>query len=307
MAAAVSDDDRNPPDQGPDAEAGEERTEVGEDHAEVVEVPTDDVEQPGDHSTELELAPRGGELGRPVEPSTYAPRFRLITGALVGIALGAVVATMLLLGGKGKPDDPTWSLWKPSADGDEGAQQIADHVGRQYRLSDGGQLVAITGGPLEVAELPVKIALAEGSDYEIVRGDGVLFNLCGLGRRCSIARGKPSVERFILLRREALELALYTFRYIDKADYVVVLMPPAPNERPQNAMYFNRDDVEASLDRPLGATLPPRPPALSALKRSPEATLIQRLTAANLFRFTFQQGQNASVFLVLQSQAAAND
>src|SRR5205085_7850060 len=57
------------------------------------------------------------ELGFPGErppPSTHAPRFRMITGALVGIAVGALAATGLLIAG-GKPDKgPAWSQWKPS-------------------------------------------------------------------------------------------------------------------------------------------------------------------------------------------------
>ena len=42
------------------------------------------------------------ELGFPTgpqPPSTYAPRFRMITGALVGVAIGALAATGLLLAG----------------------------------------------------------------------------------------------------------------------------------------------------------------------------------------------------------------
>jgi len=37
----------------------------------------------------------------------------------------------------------------------DGPTQIAEHVGREYRLPEGGQLVAVTGGPMEIAGLPL--------------------------------------------------------------------------------------------------------------------------------------------------------
>ena len=61
---------------------------------------------------------------------------------------------------------------------------------------------------------------------------GVLFNLCGGGQNCSIREGKPTVARSLVLRRESLELALYTFRYIKNINEVVVMLPPAPGQKP---------------------------------------------------------------------------
>ncbi len=45
---------------------------------------------------------------------------------------------------------------------------------------------------------------------------------------CSIKEGKPSNERGLLVTREALELALYTFRYVSGVERVIVTMPPPP-------------------------------------------------------------------------------
>ena len=42
--------------------------------------------------------------------------------------------------------------------------------------------------------------------------------------------GKPSQERLKVLHREALELALYTFRYLPDVEGVVTLLPPPPPE-----------------------------------------------------------------------------
>jgi hypothetical protein len=246
-------------------------------------------------------------------PSTYAPRFRMITGALIGVAIGALTATGLLLAGGGPQKGPAWSSWKPEdKDTKDGAEQIARHVGASYRLPSGDQLVLVTGGPLRVAglDLPVRIAVDEGEsaatgtvgsseDISEVKGRTVMYQLCGLGPRCAINKGKASEERFLLLSREALELALYSFRYLNRVENVVALLPPRLGRKPETALLFRKDDYEPALDRPLAATLPSPPPTLNALPDSPEASLIARLTQNKVYRYSFQQSQDLSAFLVL--------
>jgi hypothetical protein len=231
----------------------------------------------------------------------------MLTGALVGIAIGALAATGLLLAGGGPSgeDGPAWSAWKPSKDSTtDGAEEIARFVGGRYRMSSGDQLVLVTGGPLRVAKLdiPVRLATRETSGgASEVKGRTVMYQLCGLGPQCAINKGKPSTTRFLMLRREALELALYSFRYLGGVKNVVALLPPSPGKKPENAMLFRKGEYESALDRPLATTLPSPPPTLNALPDSPEASLIQRLTDDNLFRYSFQQGQDLSAFLVLQA------
>jgi hypothetical protein len=242
----------------------------------------------------------------PPPVSKYTPRFRLIIGGLFGIGLGALGATLILAAGRGVAPATSWSHWKPGSRGVAGAQEIADHVAPTYKESGGDQLVGITGGALKVGADPsfnVRIALSTTPGLErvaIVRGKSVLYNLCGLGPRCSINRGKPSVERFLLLQREAFELALYSFRYLDGVDNVVALLPPAPKAKPTNAVFFRRELLKPALDRPLAATLPTPPPSPTELATSEQRTLIGALTTPNVFCFTFQQAQDVSVFLVLQ-------
>jgi hypothetical protein len=250
-----------------------------------------------------------GGVGPVAAPtSRYAPRFRVILGGLIGIALGAVGATLLLAGGKesGTTIEGRWSIWKPSSSNTNAAQEIADHVAPLYKGADGDQLVGATGGPLKVGDLnlPVRIAVntsPSGGRIAIARGKAVLYTLCGLGPRCAINRGKPSVERFLLLRREAFELALYSFRYLKGVKNVVVLLPPAPGQRPQNAAFFQKDGIaDEVFDRPLQATLPSPPPSVEALEDSEQAALISRLTQPSVFCFSFEQAQDLSAVLVLQ-------
>jgi hypothetical protein len=244
----------------------------------------------------------------PFEPiSRHASRFRLILGALIGVAIGAIGASLVLVSGQGAPGgDDRWSAWKPASTSlNTGAQEIADHVAPTYRQQGGDQLVGVTGGPLKVAAapdpLPAKIAVAnqDTTKIGIVRGSTALYSLCGLGSRCSINRGKPSTQRFLLLRREALELALYSFKYLN-VDNVVALLPPAPGQRPQNAVFFQRGEFKKVLTHPIDQVLPSPPPSMTGLDQSPQGRLISQVTAPSVYCFSFQQAQDLSAFLVLQ-------
>src|SRR5215217_7768664 len=248
----------------------------------------------------------------------YRSRFGLLLGALLGLAIATVAVGAAVYvgtgGGTGAPDG--WSPWKPSADGGvSAAKQIATHVGRKYRLADGNQIVGVQAGPLEVFNVPLEVALRtapQGGNIDFIDGKGLMFTLNGLGPKGSIRGGKPSEERHLLLRREALELALYTFRYIDGVDEVVALLPPKPptkakskdgststtQDSPTQALFFRPGDLEPQLEIPLHATIPPQTPRPETLPSS-EARRIDALTRGNLFLASFQQGQDQRAFLVL--------
>src|SRR4051794_9972325 len=235
-------------------------------------------------------------------PPPYQSRFQLLFGVLLGVAMAAVVATVIVLVGGRKAEDPaaaSWAQWRPtSSDGLQAVNQIAEHVGQRYTLPSGNQLVAVRGGPLELARLPVTIAIQQQGNVKILDDKGVLFNLCGLGLNCAIKEGKPTEARSLVLRREALELSLYTFRYIKNVDQVVVILPPPKGEKAKFAMFFRRDDVGASLNRPLAATLPGTPPVPPKVSKA-QQTFIKAMTEQNLFAFTPQEGGDAHIYLVL--------
>jgi hypothetical protein len=239
-----------------------------------------------------------------VEPP-HAARFQFILGALLAVGALAIVLLIYAVGQSGRSGDDfasSWSPWKPSDRGAGGAQEIAEHIGPAYRLSSGEQLVLVTGGKLEVADLPMTIARRDDSgDVSLVEGDGVLYRLCGLGPKCSITKGTPSQSRHLLLRREALELALYSFRYLRGVDHVVVFMPPRPGADPDQALFFRKGDVEGSLESPLTATLISPAPNVRQVRKARDAPLVNRITSRGLFNFSLTQGnQDANVFLVLE-------
>ena len=75
-----------------------------------------------------------------------------------------------------------------------------------------------------------------------------MYILCGDGPHCAINEGKPSVARGTVLRREALELALYSFRYLDNTDSVVAFFPPQKGKNLNHVYFFAKTDFKDQLD-----------------------------------------------------------
>jgi hypothetical protein len=238
----------------------------------------------------------------PAKHSSYAPRFQFLTGALVAVGIAALVGiAVLIIGPSTKTPPPPWSPWKPASKGTAGANQIAQHVAGEYR--DGGeQLVKVEANDLSFRGVPLAVALREapeqGGDIQIHDDKGVLYQMCGMGPNCSIDHGKPSRERTFLLRREGLELALYSLRYLD-VKQVVVLIPPPPGKLQTVALYFRRDDVQAELERPLTSSLVPRAPSVSTVTLSPDATLVDRATDESYVFTLMGSSFNDRGFIVL--------
>jgi hypothetical protein len=256
--------------------------------------------------------------GGPTRGETpYRSRFGLLLGALIGIAIATVAIGAAIYvgtaGDNGAPDG--WSSWKPNTDnGVDAAKEIASHVGRKYRLDDGNQIVGVEAGPLQVFDVPLEVALRtapQGGNIDFIDGKGLMYTLNGLGPKGSVRGGKPSEARHLLLRREALELALYTFRYVKNVDLVVALLPPKPpaknkdgstaasaTDTPTQALFYRPGDLKPQLEIPLRATIPNRTPRPDTIPGA-EARRIDALTRGNLFLASFQQGQNQKAFLVL--------
>jgi hypothetical protein len=241
--------------------------------------------------------------------SSYSGRFHFLTGALVAVGIAAVAGiAVLIIGPSTSTPGPAWSPWKPTDNGLDGATQIARHVAPAYR-EDGSQLVNVEASGLSIQGVPLLVALRrapeQGGQIQIHDEKGVLYQLCGLGPSCAIDRGKASKERALLLRREGLELALYTFRYLKGVKQVVVMIPPATGKAQTVALYFQRDEVKAELSRPLTASLVPKAPTVSNVTLSPDATLVDQTTEPYLF--TFNGSSINGAFLVLEPYTTAGD
>ncbi|MGZ8694358.1 MAG: hypothetical protein ACXWYS_02835, partial [Gaiellaceae bacterium] len=209
------------------------------------------------------------------------------------------------------PEAAQWSAWKPEGSIEASAKQIADHISKGYRLPSGNQLAVALVGPPEVQDVKVRaIAVrpdtstgqAEEDDIDVINSGGtIMYILCGLGEQCSIKEGKPSEERHQLLRREALELSLYSFKYLDGVDSVVVFLPPAPNAETAvgSSVFLRKSEVRDELRRPLSQTLlrdePPTVGEMDAI----EVGNVDRLTRPRTFQYEFQAAQEGSAILVL--------
>jgi hypothetical protein len=238
--------------------------------------------------------------------SNYAPRFHFLTGALVAVGLAALagLALFIALPGGGTDNGQRWSSWTPSIGGTAGAQQIADHIGTQYKLPDGRQIVNVGVTGLEIQGVPLAVAVrkdpSQGGSIKVFDDEGVIYHLCGLGPSCAINSGKPSKQRGLLLRREALELALYSFRYLGGIHQVVVFMPPQKGKTPTQALFFREGDVAKELDRPLTASLSPRVPSVRTITVSPDTPLVVQITSPKTFNFSLTGDQTSQRgFIVL--------
>jgi hypothetical protein len=280
-------------------------------------VTTDDEALPAP-SGEAEEPPPPAPAARP--PSTpeadHRRKFRLVYLLLAGIIGGAAVGLVALLLQPGSEPRGPFSPWEPRSEAaQDRAQEIANFVGGNYRLDESTQLVSVQAAPPRVQDFPLSavaiFSAPDGSTYSgenipvFSADDTIVYILCGLGPECAIEQGEPSEERQRLLRRESLELALYTFRYIDGIDNVVAFMPPRTGYRPSYALFFQRPELDDLVDRPLQDTLPePLPPLANEISPS-EAVIIDRLTQPRFFAFQFQQLPNGTVALVLEDPSRA--
>jgi hypothetical protein len=256
------------------------------------------------------IPPASGEAV--VEPTfrppgkSYRRRFRVAYIALA-VVFWAIVAgvAVSVTGGFSRDEGPAWSTWKPDNNGIDGAKEIAARVGAAYHLTGGRQLVAVQAHEPEIQNVPLElIAVRSGAgsnDVATASADhSVVYILCGLGTRCAINVGQPSEARARLLRREALELALYTFKYVEGVDSVVTFLPPPPNLKPPSwSVYFRKSDFKEELKKPLRDTLSEAETPTPATMKPRESDTIERLTRPRWFKSEFQQLQDGSAVLIL--------
>jgi hypothetical protein len=266
----------------------------------------------------------GSAAGVSVRPESRADRARRVAyrnrfGAfyvVLAIVAGAGVGALLVLVDRGSPAPaPAWSAWQPNGTTDQQAAQIAVHVSEGYRLPSGNRLVQITyqGPAVGTADgktiLPVSSfairpdttgGRADASDIHTVNSRStVQYNLCGLARlNCAIPEGKPSNARGQLLRREALELALYSFRYMSGIDSAFVLLPPSADGKTNTAVFLERGDLRGELNRPLDQTLTaPLAPGVGEIELDEQQVLDR--TTKPLYEYVWLQTQDGSLVTVL--------
>ena len=188
---------------------------------------------------------RRSRRARPSEPPMQASRSGRRSSATASgscsarwpgifIAAALVFAVVLSTGATGRTSSegsaPNWSAWQPTDTTIDGGAAADRREGRaEYRHPNGKQLVLVTGSPLEV---PRRAAPAPRADQRSSTATGVLYQLNGLGPTTR-SRAAAAEERLQVIQREALELALYTFRYLPDVEMVVTCCrrPRRPRSR----------------------------------------------------------------------------
>jgi hypothetical protein len=278
----------------------------------------EDVTPGGREPAPLLAQPSGERRSEQARRNSYRTRFAAVYVVLALILGAGIGAAVILAARPAPPEAAPWSTWKPDGSFEASAKQIADHVSKRYRLPSGNQLAVALVGPPEVQDVSVRaIAVrpdtstgqAEEDDIDVIDTKrSVMYILCGLGESCSIAEGEPSEERHQLLRREALELSLYSFKYLEGVESVVVFLPPRPESEVAGApsaaaaassVFLKRSDVREELSRPLNQTLlRANPPELGRMDAI-EIGNVDRITRPRVFQYEFQQAQEGSAILVL--------
>ena len=225
---------------------------------------------------------------------------------VAGVAVGAV---MISHSGGSKPQP--WSNWRPArGNAQKVTDEIISHISRQYLISkSGGQLIAIvqsapelTQGTkvLKISEIcTLASANAQNCSRLISTSGDIQEEFCGLGDLCSIQRGTASEARERLVRREALEVALYTFKYVPSVNAVIAYMPPPPGQQPSSLLFLERANLQKELSMPLSKTLPLETPPLPSQTDAKEQKTIDNLTLPVEYAFKPEAVGNGTEALIL--------
>ena len=304
--------------------------------------------------------PLGGTVGvgdrsREHEASPHALKFLIATTSLVVIAvIAGAIAFVTAHNATNAGPLPAWSSWSPPDSGTQGAIDIANHLGPFYRINQTDQLDAVTvlnaPDPSQAANITgsqasnpiVELAISNqapasnASAVSLIGGRTIAYNLCGLGvdnSSCAIGEGTPSNNRLLLLRREALELSLYTFRYLPNISNVVTILPPgytqqtatlSPNPPTAStsttgsststttsagqpldlAVVFDRQQLDYFVtQKPLSATLPLQyPPTVNELslwRQTSDAAIVDQITAHALFTDQIKRSEDGNMLVLL--------
>ena len=196
-------------------------------------------------------------------------------GALLGVAARRARARWPSCspGGPGAPE-VAWSGWKPSDSGrrrrpadrrprraDLPPRQRPPARARQGRPAEGRR-------PARADRRPEgRTGSQRGGSISLVRRqERRSTTLCGLGRRCAINSGKPSTERFLMLRARRSSSRSTPSATSRGRQRRRAAAARARQEARERAVLPSRTTSRPALDRPLEATLPePPPPSIAAL------------------------------------------
>lgn len=233
--------------------------------------------------------------------------FRLAYGALALTFWVSVAGFVLLLARPNHSKPLVWSKWQPDAQGLTGAHEIALRIAPRYKAQNGAQLVAVQEHGPQVQGLRLEAIgvrrLNQGGQIDPYIGlfhssNTLIYAFCGLQTNCAIQGDTSTTAGERVLRREALELSLYAFRYLHGVDQVVSLVQ-STKDGGTSAVFLRKSDLEPELRHPLRDTLPLVAPPVIGGKDGREAPVIDALTLPNTFPAHFEPLPDGDAILVL--------
>jgi hypothetical protein len=231
--------------------------------------------------------------------------FRLAYGALALVFWVALGAFVIVLVRPNHDRSPDWSKWKPTADGLVGAHEIGLRVASAYKAENGTQLAAVQEHGPQVQGLRLEAIgvrrLNSGGQIDPYIGlfranNTLIYAFCGLAANCAVTGNSAAEQR--MLRREALELSLYSFKYLKGVDQVVSLLQTAKDSG-TSAVFLRRSDLQPELHHPLRDTLPLAAPPSATASDPKESAVIDALTLQNTFPAHFEPLPDGDAILVL--------
>ena len=212
---------------------------------------------------------------------THSKGFLAANLVVVAGFLGVLVLFAMLVS---RGTSNGWSSYKPKG-GDvfSKAQNMADHVAPAYKYN-GEPIAVVQAQPLLYQDAVVDgIAFTRqpfrkiGTPFKQFEPSGstIAYVFCGSAPRCGLPTAGAQ-DPVPLLRRETLELALYTFKYSPSVDSIVGLLPPASGSA-NYAIYLRRRNFEKELRSrstrrfpAQGAQLPAAEPRREGDRRPPD-------------------------------------
>jgi len=244
--------------------------------------------------------------------SSYYSRFTVAYVLLGMVAAAGIGALVVILTRPAAVQGPPWSTFKPTGSALEIERQISTQVSSEYKSSTTNRLVSVFPGPLETTgyrqsgsggqtsvQVPITLIAVQPDvstgkhslgDYTFFHPDStVAYEMCGFGdtrQNCGVS-SETGANPTALLHREALELALYTLKYVPGTNAVITFLPPPSNpQAAATAILIARDDVTSNLHRPLARTLKPQQ-VLTGVAL-PNANNVGALTASRLYTSNYQ-------------------
>jgi hypothetical protein len=244
--------------------------------------------------------------------SAYYFRFTLAYTLLAMLAVGGVGALVLVLLRHDAARKPAWSTFKPTGSSVAMERQIATKVSAEYKGSTASRLVTVFPSPLvapqlvqsssgqqQAVQVPISLIAVqpdtstgqhEQGDFSFYHPEStVAYSMCGFGnslQNCGVST-VSAASPAELLHREALELALYTLKYVPGTDAVVAYLPPPANPNAAaTALFISRKDLGPNLHLPLVRTLKPQEVLLGT--GVPDKGHVAALTRARVYTTSYQ-------------------